>query len=284
MNKPGIGVSMRAIIPLLLLLTFISTGISFAQDLEDNNLSQLDSTKLIISQDNTREQKSSDPKKWHYQFIPAAWFPTMSTKIEIGSRTLQSTIKPRDILKDIDMSYAGRIEANNRDWGLFADFYNLRASQNITANIGTLGRSELRNTILQCAAFKRWYSADEKNHYDLLAGFRYYALSLEIDLADPLPTLKKDPNWIDPIIGGRANFKLSKNLNFDLYGDIGGFGAGSEFTWRASGIFDWQLSEGFSLDAGYNAFAYKYDKGGRFDKIKTDMQMYGPTLGLNFKF
>ena len=273
-------------ISILLAALFISAlcvGNSYAEEVLTNWKINDISKPGIIAQQVVPEISGKDPDKWEFNFIPGAWFPTMSTNIEIGNHNLQSTIKPSEILDDIDMAFAGRFEARKKNWGLFTDYYHIKATDDFYTQ-RLKNRFEFKNTIVQFAGFHRWYSKDEKSTYDALIGLRYYSLRMELDMADPIPNFTRSPNWWDPIIGGRANIHLSDNLKLGLYGDVGGFGAGSKFTWRAAGNLDWKMSEGFSLMAGYNTMGYDYEKGSGFGKVKTDIRMYGPTLGLNFKF
>ena len=69
-----------------------------------------------------------------------------------------------------------------------------------------------------------------------------------------------------------------------MRGDIGGFGAGSVFSWQAITEYNWQLRRigSATLDAfvGCRALAVDYTEGG----FQYDAIMHGPMLGLTSKF
>ncbi len=63
-------------------------------------------------------------------------------------------------------------------------------------------------------------------------------------------------------------------------GDIGGFGAGSDFTWQALGLIDWQPFKYVSFIAGYRGLYQDY----KDDNFKYDATTHGPLLGVNIKW
>lgn len=100
---------------------------------------------------------------------------------------------------------------------------------------------------------------------DLLAGGRYTSLEQEITFkVAPLPQLKADQSWTDPIVGGCAIFDLTERWAFRLRTDIGGFGVGSDFTFNGVGMFDYRyVGWGLDMDilAGYRGLYEDYSSG-----------------------
>lgn len=88
--------------------------------------------------------------------------------------------------------------------------------------------------------------------------------------------------WIDPVVGLRARTGLSKRFALTLIGDVGGFGIGSasNFVWEAWGILDYRLNERWTLLAGYRVSDIDRDFGG----AELDVTLYGPTLGVQYRF
>jgi opacity protein-like surface antigen len=91
-------------------------------------------------------------------------------------------------------------------------------------------------------------------------------------------------SFTDPILGAKAAWKLSDRWGFDLYGDIGGFGAGSDFTYRLGAGLGYSISDSVSLRGGYTVIDFDYSQGSGLGQIDYDTTMYGPTLGVGFKF
>ena len=52
-----------------------------------------------------------------------------------------------------------------------------------------------------------------------------------------------------PIIGMKGRINISHRFFINVYGDVGGFGAGSEFTWQALLDSGFQVSRWFALVA-----------------------------------
>jgi hypothetical protein len=118
---------------------------------------------------------------------------------------------------------------------------------------------------------------------DVLAGARVYAFTTSLHLqGNLLPDLDitRHVSWVDPIIGMKGRIQISHWFFINAYGDVGGFGAGSEFTWQAllgSGI---QVSRWFALIAGYRALGYDF----RQNDTKLDLISHGPYAGIEITF
>ena len=71
------------------------------------------------------------------------------------------------------------------------------------------------------------------------------------ELENALPTSKSGSEWwIDPIIGLRGQINITRWLFLALQGDVGGFGAGSQIAWQASGSVGFNLTRNIFLETG----------------------------------
>jgi hypothetical protein len=65
-------------------------------------------------------------------------------------------------------------------------------------------------------------------------------------------------DWLDPFVGARVRQQLAPGQEIVLRGDVGGFGAGSQFSWQAIGTYNWLLgvTHGIPVDGyvGFRAF------------------------------
>jgi hypothetical protein len=91
-------------------------------------------------------------------------------------------------------------------------------------------------------------------------------------------------DWWDPIIGARLTLPMGKAWTFNLRGDVGGFGVGSDFAWQAFPWLSWQFSERGSLQAGYRAISTDYDEGSGLSEFRYDVVTQGPQLGVTYRF
>lgn len=122
---------------------------------------------------------------------------------------------------------------------------------------------------------------------DALAGGRYVFLESGITITGPRGRevdVERDVDWLEPYVGGRVLLTLAERFTFGVQGDIGGFGAGSQFTWNVEGVFLYRVARLVSLGIGYRALDVDYQRGSGTTKFKFDMLIHGPLLGAVFHF
>jgi hypothetical protein len=96
-----------------------------------------------------------------------------------------------------------------------------------------------------------------------------------------------DLEWVDPVVGARVRHQLAPGKELSLVGDIGGFGAGSQFSWQLVGVYGFHTAIfGVPLhaDLGYRALAVDYSERGRFGRDGLDMVQHGPVMGVTFNW
>jgi hypothetical protein len=93
--------------------------------------------------------------------------------------------------------------------------------------------------------------------------------------------------WVDPVVGARLRHQFAPGREFMLLGDIGGFGAGSEFSWQAVATYGFDLNcfgTPMHTVIGYRALAVDFSENGRFGKNELDVVQHGPVMGVTFKW
>ena len=121
------------------------------------------------------------------------------------------------------------------------------------------------------------------DRFETIVGVRYTNLSAEIRGPfgrNPSGTV----DWWDPIIGARWMLPIGEAWTFNLRGDVGGFGVGSDFAWQLFPYLVWQFGERASMQAGYRAVSGDYDEGSGLSAFKYDVVTQGPQLGVIFRF
>ena len=78
----------------------------------------------------------------------------------------------------------------------------------------------------------------------------------------------------------RGVLRLSDQFAITAYGDIGGFGVGSQFTWQAFATLDYRITENISASAGFRWIHIDYDKG----SSDISLDMAGPIIGASLRF
>lgn len=93
--------------------------------------------------------------------------------------------------------------------------------------------------------------------------------------------------WIDPVVGMRLRHRTASGSDLDFIGDVGGFGAGSEFSWQAVATYGFDVSMfGSTMRSvvGYRALSVDYSENGRHGRNGIDWIQHGPLLGVNFSW
>jgi hypothetical protein len=93
--------------------------------------------------------------------------------------------------------------------------------------------------------------------------------------------------WINPLIGGRLRYEVAPGHQLFLRGDVGGFGAGSDFPWQAIGGYGFDFAQWgnvtFSGVLGYRALYVDYSEGEERSRYQFDMLQHGPVLGVSMR-
>ncbi len=107
------------------------------------------------------------------------------------------------------------------------------------------------------------------------------ASTLNKALRDNLPTsASRSVNWLDPIVGLRARLNLSDQFFLKLYGDVGGFGVGSDLTWQYYAGLCWQASKNGVMEVGWRQNFNDFTRG----DFRYDVSMHGPYMAYSYRF
>ena len=201
-----------------------------------------------------------------------------------------------------DIGFPGHFNITKDPLGRFD-----RATLNVKGN----AQLDYEETIIQSGiAYEvaRWQSAPESfTALDLMGSARYWnqdvdlSLRLTGTLTVDLPALglklqrsrsvavarSGDLEWVDPVVGARISHQIAPGRQLTLLGDVGGFGAGSEFSWQAVATYGFDvncLGTPLNLVIGYRALAVDFSENGRFGQNAFDVVQHGPLMGLTFKW
>ena len=96
-----------------------------------------------------------------------------------------------------------------------------------------------------------------------------------------------DLEWVDPFVGARIRHEFGHNKDVMIEGDVGGFGAGSEFSWQLVGTYGFDVNVfGSTMHSvvGYRALAVDYSENGRYGRNGIDYLQHGPVIGAKFNW
>ena len=122
---------------------------------------------------------------------------------------------------------------------------------------------------------------------DALAGARVWRISNHVSVMASHPAIGtksashgENFSWIDPVVGARGYLSLTDKLSLQAQADIGGFGAGSDFTWSALATANYTLTDRLSASVGYKALDVDCDHDGHV----YDARLAGPVFGVTYRF
>ena len=251
---------------------------------------------IVMAQPAQAQETVSPANQWRLSFTPYGWLPFLVGDTTVRGRTVAIDVDPIQVLDHLErapwMSYA---EARNGPLAFYNDIFyanlGLTAdgvrSRSVHAQIGgTLSAAvglDFEEVVVEVGGayeVARWASAaGSSTAIDVLGGARYWhqemsinlALSANLEISDLVLSQGiaiargGSVDWVDPLVGGRIRHQLAPGQELMLRGDIGGFGAGSEFSWNvlAAYSFDICAQDGVTYSGlvGYRALDVDYEQG-----------------------
>jgi len=222
-------------------------------------------------------------EEWKHELAPYMWGSAMEGTTGIGDVTADVDVSFGDILDNLEMGFMGMYRGTRDRFSISVDtiFMGLGATQRSRNDLAKAD-IDVDQFVLGAAA---GYALTER--FVVLGGLRYNDLSAEVEVTGPLGNTadaETDESWVDPYLGAQYTIPLSDAWSLNLYGDIGGFGVGSDFAWQGLVTFRWQLTERTGALAAYRYMDVDYESGSGSGRFKYDMAFSGPALGIVFTF
>jgi hypothetical protein len=235
---------------------------------------------LIQAEANAQEKTE---KKWKTLAELYLMFPNM--KGDVGIRNLPAVSVDADesaILGNLKIGAMLYVEANNGDWAIGNDIIYMKLEQGLEASrVIDGGKATMTEFAWELSGLKRITPV-----FELGLGTRLMSVGadLEVQGSQEFRSASIDKTWIDPIFIARTQGKINNKWLWQLRGDIGGFGIGSQFTWQAQAYAGYQFSKVFQTTLGYRYIGVDYDKGDGAERFRYDIDTYGWVLRLGFNF
>jgi hypothetical protein len=251
------------------------------------------------------EHASSQPlvfkeaDRWRTELNTWVW--VLGIEGDIGARGVKvdASASFGDILEASDsiFAFSGRLELGCGRIGGFVDgLYSKLGVEDVQGPEG-VGKVdiEFEQTVLDFGLMYRVVDCEPHGDaaggrrdttIDLYAGGRYNDLELTLSPSGS-GDRSASRDWLDPIIGAKAVVPFAERWHIAVNGDVGGFGAASDFTWSATAVvgYDFALFNlPASVTAGYRAIGWDYQDGSGRDGFTWDVVQHGFILGLGLKF
>lgn len=218
---------------------------------------------------------------WNCRVALYGWAETLDGDVTLRGRNVPVDASFSDILDHLDYAVMGAVEIGYGRWSFLSDLMFSQISGN-TNTRNTQIDTELKQFI---GNFVVAYNVINTGptRFDVYAGARVNSLDVNLDVhTQNLGTLgdSGSKTWVDPIIGVRFQQDLSDKFFFRAVGDIGGFGAASDFTWQAMAAFGYRVCDGGSVVLGYRGIGTDYTSG----NFGYDVITHGVLLGFEYRF
>ena len=227
----------------------------------------------------------STPEGWHFALSPYLWFSAIHGTVGVAGRDASVHAGFGDIFSNLNLGLMAASEVRHQRLLLVTDLMWIKLSddkglpENQPGEI--IAKLKVQNFMLGPEVGYRFIEQRRLN-VDAFTGFRFWHLGSNLEF-EPNPLGQKfstSQNWVDPLLGARIQTPLSAKLRFALFGDVGGFGAGSELEWQVATMLGYQINKMFTLQAGYRYLDVNYRSGG----FKYDVAMSGLLLGTTIHF
>ena len=257
---------------------FVTAASIFAQSNETTPPSGKDFKSILIV-------PAKETKPWSINFAPYGWVTAVDGKITLRGITSHVHESAIDTLKSLQGAFMAVAEIRYKRWGVLGDFIYAKTSSDSSTPRGVLFSSTTADLEEFIGTFALEYRPLEAKwgFMDVLAGARVYAFTTSLHLQGHLlPDLNitRHVSWVDPIIGMKGRISFSHWFFINAYGDVGGFDAGSEFTWQALLGSGFQVSRWCALIAGYRALGYNFWQ----NDTNLNLISHGPYAGIEITF
>lgn len=221
---------------------------------------------------------------WDFNLAPLyLWGANIEGDTTLGTTSQPEKVDFKDVFKSLEgaftLSFRGVHDSN---FGFLFDFMYLDINAEKDTDLGLGVDVGLKTLLSQLALSYRLI--DDDHVFDVLGGVRYLALELDLDVDRPPISQSETKDLLDPVIGGRYQWQMADQWDFNLYGDIGGFGVGSEFTWQALGVINFWAWKHVGFAGGYRALGYQIEDDKNIDKFELDLLLHGPVLGVTIRW
>lgn len=201
-------------------------------------------------------------------FTPFAGGPTVEFDKSLG-----------EVLEDLDAAIFATALARKGDVVLLTDFSYTKSSKDglVPPGIPAAGKVAIRS--LSMLGGKRFQASDATT-IDVLGGARVWSLDGRVDVPLAGVALAPEDTFIDPVTAIRLNSQIAPRLSLLAYGDVGGFGIGSDLTWQGVATLNYRAGKSLYLSAGYRHLYLDRPSGG----LRFEGYLSGPLAGATLTF
>lgn len=230
---------------------------------------------------------------WRFSVTPYAWLTDVGVDVELdGREVVDETIPVGDLVKILDTILQMKLEAQNGEFGVMVDLFDVTMSDEASGIALPQGageaatKSDMGMTIFDLAAV--YDPQGDHQGFAFLGGTRILNERATIDAtlratSGGTAELSYETNdtMVDGLIGVRFTKRFSRQWAYQMQADVST--GGTDYTWSVAPSLTYAFGKlgRYGLDAGYRRMAVDFqDEAG----IDTQMTLSGFLLGLRTSF
>ncbi len=223
---------------------------------------------------------------WQISVSPYLWFPGVHGTVGAFDRDASVSASPTDLLSHFRFGLMGAVDARWKRLVLPLDVFWVRLEDDKALPFPNLPAKtvDVKASMLMVTPGVGLRLLDERKiKCDFLTGFRYWHFGQNLSFNPSTLNLNfsASQSWVDPLVGGRIEAPLCSKMVATVFGDVGGWGTGSQLEYQMGGVLGYKLKETTTLQMGYRYLAVDYRGGGVRQPI-FDAHLSGILLGVTF--
>lgn len=228
--------------------------------------------------------------EWQQTLVFYGMGAALDGDAQIGDLSVPVDVSISELFDALEFGAMGAYRADNGTWSFTVDATYMGLGGTSEADRGLVkGDLDLDQTTLMGTAGRRW-----TEHLEALFSLAYFDLSTDLKVTTIAPvsgavtvrTASVDASWVDPMLGLHYSLPFRDDWRFNLRGDVGGFGIGSDLSYQLFANVRWQSGSGFGAVFGYRLIGFDYEDGGKGSPgyQHFDLTEQGPLLGITYTF
>lgn len=228
---------------------------------------------------------AGEDSDWHLDLSPYLWFPGVHGRVGALGRDISVHASPGDLLSNFRFGIMGFVEARKKRMLLPLDIMWVRLGDSKALPFPALGATtaDFKGGEFLLTPKVGYRVLDEEEiKVDALTGFRYWHFYQGVHFVPSNLNLNfsKSEDWVDPLVGARISGTLAPKVVITIFGDVGGWGTGSQLEYQVGGALGYKIKPKWTLQAGYRYLHVDYRTGTSIANLVTSGAVFGVTINL----